>query len=94
MATFRWSGRRLAEVLKTYPKLDRARLIHETVRRVISGMVADLLAETRTASAKYKPRFGRCGAGAGRRRSSSFSPQMRENNRVLQAFLSTAHVPP
>jgi dGTPase len=80
-------GTALAEVLKTYPKLDRARLIHETVRRVISAMVADLLAETRSRAAKYKP----LSADAVRAQGDplvAFSLQMRENNRVLQAFLS------
>jgi dGTPase len=80
-------GTALAEVLKAYPKLDRARLIHETVRRVISGMVADLLAETNRRSAKYRPNS----ADAVRRLGEplvAFSQQMRENNRVLQAFLS------
>jgi dGTPase len=80
-------GTALAEVLKTYPKLDRARLIHETVRRVISAMVADLLAETHSRAAKYKP----VSADAVRAQGDplvAFSLQMRENNRVLQAFLS------
>ena len=33
------AGEALTEVLKTYPKLERSRIVHETVRRVISAMV-------------------------------------------------------
>ena len=58
-------GTALAEVLKTYPKLDRARQIHETVRRVISGMVADLLAETAKRNEKFKPRSADAVRGLG-----------------------------
>src|SRR5262249_16179103 len=39
-------GDALAEVLKLYPDLERPRLVHETVRRVISAMVGDVLEET------------------------------------------------
>jgi len=80
-------GGALAEVLKAYPKLDRARLIHETVRRIISGMVADLLAETGRRARRLAP----SSADAVRAMKAplvSFSAQMQENNRVLQAFLS------
>jgi dGTPase len=80
-------GTALAEVLKTYPKLDRARQIHETVRRVIAAMVADLLTETAKRSDKYKPKSADAVRNLGEPLV-AFSPQMRENNRVLQAFLS------
>ncbi|MFO0993051.1 MAG: deoxyguanosinetriphosphate triphosphohydrolase [Hyphomicrobiales bacterium] len=80
-------GTALAEVLKTYPKLDRARQIHETVRRVISGMVSDLLAETTKRSEKYKPKSADAVRALGEPLV-AFSLQMRENNRALQAFLS------
>jgi dGTPase len=80
-------GAALAEVLKTYPKLDRARLIHETVRRVISGMIGDLLAETSRRSAHYRPNSADAVRALGEPLV-AFSLQMRENNRVLQSFLS------
>ncbi|MBL8894045.1 MAG: deoxyguanosinetriphosphate triphosphohydrolase [Rhizobiales bacterium] len=80
-------GTALAEVLKTYPKLDRARLIHETVRRIIAAMVADLLAETNRRIGKYKPNSADVVRALGEPLV-AFSLQMRENNRVLQAFLS------
>ena len=41
------AGEALSEVLKTWPRLDRARIIHETVRRVISWMIGDVVAETK-----------------------------------------------
>lgn len=80
-------GVALAEVLKTYPKLDRARLIHETVRRIIAAMVADLLAETNRRVSRFRLGSGEAVRALGEPLV-AFSPQMRENNRVLQAFLS------
>lgn len=81
------AGQALGEVLKLHPKLETARVIHETVRRVISAMVADVLAESRLRLARLKPetaddvrRLGEPVVG--------FSAQMRENNRVMQGFLS------
>src|SRR5207248_299067 len=77
----------LAEVLRLYPDLERPRLVHETVRRVISAMVGDVLAETERRALKHRPTspiqvraLGDCLV--------NLSPQMREKNRVLQAFLS------
>jgi dGTPase len=80
-------GGALAEVLKAYPKLDRARLIHETVRRIISGMVGDLLAETARRARRQVPTSADT-VRALKMPLVSFSAQMQENNRVLQAFLS------
>ncbi|MGI9415897.1 MAG: deoxyguanosinetriphosphate triphosphohydrolase [Hyphomicrobiales bacterium] len=40
------AGDALGEVLKLYPDLERPRLVHETVRRLISRMVNDVLEET------------------------------------------------
>jgi dGTPase len=80
-------GQALGSVLSAYPDLETTRLIHETVRRVISGMVADVLAHAEKGAAKthvkssdavralHKPLVG-------------FSAQMHENNKVLQGFLS------
>jgi hypothetical protein len=36
-----------ATLLETWPDLDRHRLIHETVRRVISWMIFDVISQTR-----------------------------------------------
>ena len=52
-------GAALAQVLKAYPKLERPRMIHETVRRLISAMVNDVLAESGEAAARRSSRVGR-----------------------------------
>lgn len=46
----------LAEVLKKYPDLERSRMIHETVRRLISMMVENVLAETRRRLSTLDPK--------------------------------------
>jgi dGTPase len=80
-------GVALSDVLKEHPRLERGKIIHETVRRVISRMVADVLSQS-----------GKTIAGAGLRSVAdvrarhealiSFSRQMVENNRVLKGFLT------
>jgi dGTPase len=82
------AGEALAEVLKRYPKLERGRVVHETVRRVISAMVGDVLAESAQRLARLKPKSAadvRALAGP----VIAFGPQMREKNRILQQFLSS-----
>jgi dGTPase len=82
------AGEALAEVLRAYPKLERARMIHETVRRVIGAMIDDVLAETRRRLARDRPQS----ADDIRRLARpvvAFTSQMAEKNRVLQSFLSS-----
>jgi dGTPase len=81
------AGEALAEVLSVYPDLERQRLIHETVRRVISWMVGDVIGET------HKRIKRRALSSSDDIRALGeplvvFSAQMREKNRVLQSFLS------
>jgi dGTPase len=81
-------GTALAEVLKRYPDIDRARLIHETVRRIIAAMVQDVLTETRKIVRKHK--INTCDDV--RTHSAAvvaFSAQTTEYNRVLKSFLSS-----
>lgn len=73
-------------VASKYPGLERQRLVHESIRRLIDHMVNDLLAETRQRLAAAKPgstddirRLGRPVV--------AFSGEMRENDRALRAFL-------
>ena len=76
----------LAEVTARYPKLERSRLIHETIRRLINHMVNDLIAETSRRLAAAAP----ADADAVRRQGAplvAFSDAMRENDRALKAFL-------
>ena len=81
-------GQALGEVLKAYPKLETQRVIHETVRRVISAMVTDVLEQTARNIKAFKP-HGVEDVRKLRRPLVSFSAQMTENNRVLQSFLSS-----
>jgi dGTPase len=80
-------GTALADVLKRYPDLEHGRLVHETVRRVISAMVQDVLAQGKVNIAKIKPKSSADVHSAGEALI-QFSAQMRENNRILQQFLS------
>jgi dGTPase len=74
------------EVASRYPGLDEARLIHESIRRLIDKMVGDLigetnrrLAETRVKSADEVRALGVSIAG--------FSDEMCRNDRALKEFL-------
>jgi dGTPase len=80
------AGHIIAEVTARYPGIDRARLIHEAVRRLITRMIDDLLAETgrritdlAPASADAIRRAGKPVVG--------FSPGMAEHDRALKSFL-------
>jgi dGTPase len=81
------AGEALAEVLKAYPNIETRRLIHETVRRVISAMVSDVIAETQRRVKQRKPRSADDVRALGEPLV-TFSAQMREKNRVLQGFLA------
>jgi dGTPase len=81
-------GEELANVLKLYPGLERPRIIHETVRRVISGMVTDVVAQTKKNCAEAAVKSSD-DVRSQKRAMVQFGVQMAENNRVLQAFLST-----
>ena len=81
------AGDALSSVLRRYPNLERSRLVHETVRRVISAMVSDVTAETERRAAQFEP----VDADAVRALAEplvSFTGQMKEQNRVLQTFLT------
>jgi dGTPase len=73
-------------VMDRYPGLDRSRLIHESVRRLITAMIEDVIRETqrRVNSSKLK------NADDVRQRGEAlvaFSDEMRANDRALKAFL-------
>ncbi|MFQ5775187.1 MAG: deoxyguanosinetriphosphate triphosphohydrolase [Kiloniellaceae bacterium] len=74
------------EVAARYPGIERSRLIHESVRRLIDRMVNDLLDETRRRLAEAAPK----NAGDIRALGQpvvAFSAAMRQNDRALKAFL-------
>ncbi len=81
------AGEALSDVLRAWPKLDQARLVHETVRRVMSAMINDVIAETQRGLRAGRVQ-GPADVTARAEPVVRFSAQMRENNRVLQAFLS------
>jgi dGTPase len=81
------AGEALSEVLRSWPKLARPRLVHETVRRVTSRMIADVLAETRRRIARHDPKSA-ADICAAPHPLVAFSAQMGENERVLKQFLS------
>jgi dGTPase len=76
------------EVARLMPGLERGRLIHESVRRLINAMVTDLVAESRA-------RIDASGARSPddiRRQTDpviAFSGAMAENDRALKRFLFT-----
>jgi dGTPase len=69
-----------------YPGIERPRLIHESIRRLIDHMVNDLLAETRRRLAESKPRSSEDIRRVGRP-VVAFSDEMRQNDRALRTFL-------
>ncbi|PWC84951.1 deoxyguanosinetriphosphate triphosphohydrolase [Azospirillum sp. TSH100] len=79
-------GPLVREVCDRYPGLERSRLIHETIRRMINAMVVDLVTETRRRLAEHRP-----GSAAELRALPlamvSFSDGMLEAQRPLRAFL-------
>ena len=75
-----------SKVMDRYPGLDRSRLVHESVRRLITAMIDDALGETqrRVSEAKLQS------ADDVRMRRApliAFSDEMRANDKALKAFL-------
>jgi dGTPase len=81
-----WVGQAFESVAEAYPGLERPRLIHEAIRRLIDSMVADLLAETRRRLAEIKPQSVDDVRLAGRALV-AFSDEMAANDRALKEFL-------
>jgi len=74
------------EIAASYPKLEHARQVHETVRRLITRMIEDVIAETATRVAALKP------ASAAQVRSAAqpvvaFSPAMQQADAAIKRFL-------
>jgi len=81
------AGNTLAEVRDAYPGIDGARLLYEAIRRLISAMIEDAVAETGRRLAKIQPR-----SAADVRQAPSamvaFSSEMQRDLDCLRAFLS------
>ena len=87
LAALPLAGAALAEVDRRYPGLEPPRRVHETIRRLIDGMVRDLIDGARRRLASWQP------AQPGRRprpppaRWSRFSPAIGRGPAELREFL-------
>ncbi len=79
-------GAMFAEVRRSYPEIDEARLIKEAVRRLIDRMVNDLLAETRGRLTEAGPKSAEDIRALGVP-AVAFSEEMGKNGRALKDFL-------
>jgi len=79
-------GSIFSEVMDRYPGLDRSRLVHESVRRLITAMIDDALRETQRRVTESKLQS----SDDVRMRKAAlvaFSDEMRANDKALKAFL-------
>ncbi|MFV0280853.1 MAG: deoxyguanosinetriphosphate triphosphohydrolase [Rhodoblastus sp.] len=79
----------LAEIEQTYGALERARVIHELGRRIITRFIEDALAESARRIAETDARSPSDIRAAGRQ-SIAFSPAMAEADRSIKRFLFSA----
>ena len=79
-------GETIREVCARYPELERQRLIHEFIRRVINSMVQDVLRQTARNIAEYKIQSVE-DIRALNYPVVAFSPEMEEVNQSLKNFL-------
>jgi dGTPase len=86
LAPVKLVGPILSEVARRHPGLDPQRLIHESKRRLIDAMVADVLAETRRRLDAARPRSAAEVRALGRP-VVGFSAAMADDNRALKEFL-------
>jgi dGTPase len=74
------------DVMERYPGVERSRLVHECVRRLITAMIDDALRETQRRVSALKLRSGEdvrvCGQSI-----VAFSDEMRANDKAVKAFL-------
>lgn len=79
-------GPMFKHVMDRYPSLERSRLIHESVRRLITAMIEDALGETQRRVNVLKLQSAEdvrlCGQAL-----VGFSSEMRANDRALKSFL-------
>ena len=74
------------QVMDRYPGLDRSRLIHESVRRMISAMTNDAIAETQRRINKLRLQSAEDVRGCGQQ-IVAFGDAMSANDKALKAFL-------
>jgi dGTPase len=68
-----------------YPELDHGRRVHELIRRLITRMIEDVIAETSRRVAQHKPSIGEIRAAAGPL--VAFSPEMQKADTAIKGFL-------
>lgn len=73
-------------VMERYPRLDRSRLIHEAIRRLISTMIDDAIAETQRRINKLKVQSAEDVRACGQQ-IVAFGDAMSANDKALKAFL-------
>jgi dGTPase len=79
-------GPMIVEVQGMYPEISQSRLVHEVVRRIIHGMINDLVTETKRRVRELAPQS----AGDVRKLKTnlvSFSDKMQMNNKAFKEFL-------
>jgi dGTPase len=79
-------GEIIAAVRVAHPGLDAGRLVHEFVRRLISRMIEDVIAETGRRLAALAPRSADDVRGASTA-VASFSPAMAQTDKAIKGFL-------
>jgi dGTPase len=75
----------LREIDKQHPGLEPVRRAHETVRRLITRMIEDVIAETGKRAAAYKPTIGEIRKAKGPL--VEFSPAMKKADADIKGFL-------
>jgi dGTPase len=76
----------LGAVRRAHPELERPRLVHEIVRRLINLMIGDLVSETRARILRLHPDNVEAVRALGQPLV-AFSPAMAANDRALKRFL-------
>jgi dGTPase len=77
----------MGEIRRAHPRLDTSRTVHELVRRVITRMIEDVIAETGARLAALAPRSVVDVRNA-QRQVGSFSAAMAEADRAIKGFLN------
>jgi dGTPase len=75
----------LREIDAQHPVLDPARRVHEVVRRIITRMIEDVIAETGRRIARHTPSIAEIRAAAGPL--IAFSPEMQKADAAIKGFL-------
>ncbi len=86
LASVEFVDKAMREVKDRYPNIDRTRLIHEVIRRLISSMVDDAIGETRRQISIHGIETVDDVRSAGET-VVSFSPEMQTQDKALKTFL-------